>query len=419
MAPRKSSSFSERESPVLISGSEDSSGQGRSSQTTGSSTPAFSSQGPSLPILDHDLNRPFIAEGVSSKLAETDIGRLRKKYQISENIELRLPENGEWASFLRPPLSNQLKRHLSGVINYQKERLVKLVDLLCPLSLAQWSLGLEPNLEVRKAIRSYQRRMTTRVECKRLRKVAQNLEDLPDAGALFSKKSKSGKKVVIEKGARSKKEGKATKEGRQDKPLPISKGKASTKAAGQMFIVGNRLCLSENKCVKLRAELEEVKAQALAHKKAAEGLSAKKGSLRSQVKQLEIDLKKRDNRLSTLETDSDKLLCKTEILQGKISSAKEMAVLEKRAAFAFGGVQDWSLVKIFDDEDTTAVEGDSEEEEEEGDIQSRERAVTPPDVPSIPPSGDQGDDSAAGPLDGQVTSIDDQATPLPVGDEAP
>jgi hypothetical protein len=93
----KSSSFSERESPVLISESEDSSGQGRSSQTTGSSTPAFSSQGPSLPILDHDLNRPFIAEGVSSKLAETDIGRLRKKYQISENIELRLPENGEWA----------------------------------------------------------------------------------------------------------------------------------------------------------------------------------------------------------------------------------------------------------------------------------------------------------------------------------
>ncbi len=102
-----------------------------------------------------------------------------------------------------------------------------------------------------------------------------------------------------------------------------------------MFIVGNRLLLSENKCVKLRAELEEVKAQALAHKKAAEGLSAKKGSLRSQVKQLEIDLKKRDNRLSTLETDRDELLCKTEILQGEISSAKEMAVLEFKASKDF------------------------------------------------------------------------------------
>ena len=50
--------------------------------------------------------------------------------------------------------------------------------------------------------------------------------------------------------------------------------------------MGNRLCSSESEFAKLKADLEEAKAQALAHKKVTEGLNAEKGTLRSQVKQL-------------------------------------------------------------------------------------------------------------------------------------
>jgi hypothetical protein len=76
------------------------------------------------------------------------------------------------------------------------------------------------------------------------------------------------------------------------------------------------------------------------------------------------------------------------------------------------------MVKNFDDEETTTVEEDSEDEEGEDVVQSKECGATPPDVSSITPSGDQGGDSTAGPIDGQVASVDGQATPPPAGDEA-
>uniref|UniRef100_A0A2N9J220 Transposase (putative) gypsy type domain-containing protein n=1 Tax=Fagus sylvatica TaxID=28930 RepID=A0A2N9J220_FAGSY len=673
----ESSSSGGGHSLTPMSGSEDPGSQGRSSETAESSSSDSVSQEPRVPVSVRNLNKPFIAEGVPSKLVDKDVVRIRGRYQIPENIVLRLPDDGEWAcssngedialyedsltgglrlpfrpferevlhrlgispsqlnpngwriltglqvlwkmasegeydlsvdeffflykltympstpgvwgfmrhrgspklilelpnsnrswkpkffflcgshfeftpgeeagklyglrrswgiphanAFHRPSLSRRLEQRLSLVTDFQKGRAVELFDLVSPITLAQWSLGPEPSAEVLKAIQAYNRSMTTRAERKRLREAAQKVDDLPDASALFSKRAKSEKKVPMEKGTSSK------KGGRQEKPLPAAKGRAAEKvhvyheipsspvralkgkevsadeiqptiyssssramdkvkemyeqvdlevydhvedldllrlsiqdslkvvflsfcsqmylphiffssdllfpvqAAGQVFVLGNRVRMSARESAKLKADLEKANAQSSANQEAMETLNAERGVLKSQMKKLETDLKAKDGRLSALEKERDELVRKTVGLQQQVLNARETAVNEfkaseefeddtrryyvagfehfrKRVALAFGDAHDWTTVKIIDDEETTVAEGDSEEEEEGDDIQSKEQVAIPPDVPSALPSSDQSGGLASGSAGEPAASLDEGATVPSTDKEAP
>uniref|UniRef100_A0A2N9FB40 Transposase (putative) gypsy type domain-containing protein n=1 Tax=Fagus sylvatica TaxID=28930 RepID=A0A2N9FB40_FAGSY len=624
----ESSSSGGGHSLTPMSGSEDPGSQGRSSETAESSSSDSVSQEPRVPVSVRNLNKPFIAEGVPSKLVDKDVVRIRGRYQIPENIVLRLPDDGEWAcssngedialyedsltgglrlpfrpferevlhrlgispsqlnpngwriltglqvlwkmasegeydlsvdeffflykltympstpgvwgfmrhrgspklilelpnsnrswkpkffflcgshfeftpgeeagklyglrrswgiphanAFHRPSLSRRLEQRLSLVTDFQKGRAVELFDLVSPITLAQWSLGPEPSAEVLKAIQAYNRSMTTRAE-----------------------QAKSEKKVPMEKGTSSK------KGGRQEKPLPAAKGRAaekvhvyheipsspvralkgkevsadeiqptiyssssramdkvkemyeqvdlevydhvedldllrlsiqdSLKAAGQVFVLGNRVRMSARESAKLKADLEKANAQSSANQEAMETLNAERGVLKSQMKKLETDLKAKDGRLSALEKERDELVRKTVGLQQQVLNARETAVNEfkaseefeddtrryyvagfehfrKRVALAFGDAHDWTTVKIIDDEETTVAEGDSEEEEEGDDVQSKEQVAIPPDVPSALPSSDQSGGLASGSAGEPAASLDEGATVPSTDKEAP
>uniref|UniRef100_A0A2N9IVN3 Uncharacterized protein n=1 Tax=Fagus sylvatica TaxID=28930 RepID=A0A2N9IVN3_FAGSY len=152
---------------------------------------------------------------------------------------------------------------------------------------------------------------------------------------------------------------------------------------------------------KLKANLEEATAQAQAHKKVAEGLKAEKGSLRSQIKQLEADVKRKDELISALETGRDELLHKTEALQGRSQMQrrrprqqpwrKTVRMRREKTWFNLSAIRS-CMVRTWLKEPTS-------------------------DVPSSTPDGPQGDDSAVGPVGGQTVSVDDQTNPPPAGDE--
>ena len=57
--------------------------------------------------------------------------------------------------------------------------------------------------------------------------------------------------------------------------------------------------------------------------------------MRSQIKQLEADVKRKEELISALETGRDELLHKTEALQGEILDVKETAVIDFKASDDF------------------------------------------------------------------------------------
>uniref|UniRef100_A0A2N9HFM4 Uncharacterized protein n=1 Tax=Fagus sylvatica TaxID=28930 RepID=A0A2N9HFM4_FAGSY len=331
-----------------------------------------------------------------------DVDRLRKRYQIPENIEFRLPGKREWATLsngrevflyednlkanLRLPFRPFERELLLGLAPSQLHHLglapsqlnpnvwrviiglqvlwkvVHGVDidltvdellycyklskitaspgritevanhlgkcltfLLSPRSLAKCSLGLEPSEVVKKILK--------------------DLDNLPVLGKEDSKilkKAKTTKLVKKEKGSK----GSVSSDNNKMMPPPVISTAKAPKSShapsvGQVLTVGLKLSSSETELAKAKTGL----ARNVAHAKTIAGLKTERDDLR------------RPNGFEHF---------------------------RKRVFLAFGNVQDWSLVKMFDnDDETTMVEGEEDDDEDE-DISSKEATFVPKDVPIAP-----------------------------------
>jgi hypothetical protein len=182
-------------------------------------------------------------------------------------------------------------------------------------------------------------------------------------------------------------------------PLPI----LISQAVGQVLTVGLKLSSSETELAKAKTGL----ARNVAHAKTIAGLKTERDDLRGQVKKLKTEVVENDNLLLLSEESckafSDQVKALWEEMKNvglvavsKFKSSDEFQDVtrryyadgfehfRKRVFLAFGNVQDWSLVKMFDnDDETTMVEGEEDDDEDE-DISSKEATFVPKDVPIAP-----------------------------------
>ena len=115
-----------------------------------------------------------------------------------------------------------------------------------------------------------------------------------------------------------------------------------TQAAGQMFVVGLRSHLSEDEYVKFRARLDQAQIKIVANEKTMEDFHAERDFEETGEGFGSRFFRKKDDLLSS-EDDTRRFY------------VRGFEHFKKRTALAFGCTQDWSMVKISDDEATTAM----------------------------------------------------------------
>uniref|UniRef100_A0A2N9H3F0 Transposase (putative) gypsy type domain-containing protein n=1 Tax=Fagus sylvatica TaxID=28930 RepID=A0A2N9H3F0_FAGSY len=206
-----------------------------------------------------------------------------------------------------------------------------LTFLLSPRSLAKCSLGLEPSEVVKKILK--------------------DLDNLPVLGKEDSKilkKAKTTKLVKKEKGSK----GSVSSDNNKMMPPPVISTAKAPKSShapsvGQVLTVGLKLSSSETELAKAKTGL----ARNVAHAKTIAGLKTERDDLRGQVKKLKTEVNVGLVAISKFKS-SDEFQDVT-----RRYYADGFEHFRKRVFLAFGNVQDWSLVKMFDnDDETTMVE---------------------------------------------------------------